>query len=78
LRLKKPKVEISKSEFKTVGSHGGQMVADIRLLQGKIVEDPELRSKSVSKLIHELALEILSEEELAAAASKDSNAGSSK
>ena len=54
------------------------MVADIRLLQGKIVEDPELRSKNVSKLIHELALEILSDEDLSAAASKDSNPGSSK
>ena len=45
------------------------MVADIRLLQGKIVEDPELKPKNVSKLIHELALEILSEEEAAGARS---------
>ena len=36
------------------------MVADIRLLQGKIVEDPDLKPKNVSRLIHELALEILS------------------
>jgi hypothetical protein len=54
------------------------MVADIRLLQGKIVEDPDLRSKNVSKLIHELALEILSEEEHLPVAPKDSTPGSSK
>jgi len=42
------------------------MVADIRLLQGRIVEDPELKPKNVSKLIHELALEILSDEEAGA------------
>jgi hypothetical protein len=46
------------------------MVANIQLLQGKVVEDPELRPKNVSKLIQELALEILSEEELAVAASE--------
>ena len=43
------------------------MVADIQLLQGKIVEDPDNRSKNVSRLIEELALEILSEEDLAIA-----------
>jgi hypothetical protein len=41
------------------------MVADIKLLQGKIVEDPDLRPKNVSKLIEELALEILAEDSLA-------------
>jgi hypothetical protein len=45
------------------------MVADIQLLQGKIVEDPGLRQKNVAKLIEEFALEILSEEDLAVAAS---------
>jgi hypothetical protein len=49
------------------------MVADIQLLQGKIVEDPELRQKNVAKLIEELALEILSEEDLAGAASQSSS-----
>lgn len=39
------------------------MVADIRLLQGKIVEDPEMRTKNISKLIEELAIEILTEEQ---------------
>jgi len=39
------------------------MVADIQLLQGKIVENPDDRTKNVSLLIRELALEILSEEE---------------
>ena len=41
------------------------MVADIQLLQGKIVENPDERMKNVSLLIRELALEILSEEEQA-------------
>lgn len=41
------------------------MVADIHLLQGKIVEDPEKRTKNVARFIEELALEILSEEDLA-------------
>ena len=40
------------------------MVADIQLLQGKIIDDPEKRAKNVSKLIEELALEILSDEDL--------------
>jgi hypothetical protein len=40
------------------------MVADIHLLQGKIVEDPEKRTKNVARFIEELALEILSEEDL--------------
>jgi len=44
------------------------MVADIQLLQGKIIDDPEMRMKNVSRLIEELALEILSEDELAVAA----------
>jgi len=44
------------------------MVADIQLLQGKIIDDPETRMKNVSTLIEELALEILSEDELAVAA----------
>jgi hypothetical protein len=48
------------------------MVANIEWLQGKIVEDPEAGTKNVSKLIQELALEILSEEELAAAAATES------
>lgn len=39
------------------------MVADITLLQGKIVEDPDQNQKNVSGLIEELALEILTEEE---------------
>jgi hypothetical protein len=38
------------------------MVADIELLQGKIIEDPEQRSKKVTQLIEALALEILSED----------------
>ncbi len=46
------------------------MVADIQLLQGKVVEDPEnARVKlNMAKLIEELALEILSDEDLAQAA----------
>lgn len=44
------------------------MVADIQLLQGKIIEDPDQRVKNISKLIEELALELLTEEELAVAA----------
>ena len=43
------------------------MVADIRLLQGKIVEDLEEQPKNFTKLMEELALEILTEEELAVA-----------
>jgi hypothetical protein len=39
------------------------MVADIRLLQGKIIEDLELKPKNYSKLIEELTLEILGDEE---------------
>lgn len=45
------------------------MVADIEWLQGKIVQDPEAGNKNVSKLIQELALEILTEEEIAIASS---------
>jgi hypothetical protein len=44
------------------------MVADIQLLQGKIIEDPDQRAKNITRLIEELALEILSDEELAMAA----------
>ena len=45
------------------------MVADIQLLQGKVIDDPEKnRVKNTAKLIEELALEILSEEDLAQAA----------
>ena len=53
------------------------MVADIQLLQGKIIEDPDRRTKNISKLIEELALEILTDEELAIAATPhaDTNAG---
>ena len=43
------------------------MVADIQLLQGKIIDDPDQRVKNISKLIEELALEILSEEDAAIA-----------
>ena len=52
------------------------MVADIRLLQGKLIENPEQGSKNISKLIEELALEILSEEELAVAMAPVKPAGS--
>jgi hypothetical protein len=51
------------------------MVADIEWLQGKIVQDPEAGNKNVSKLIQELALEILTEEELAAAAASSGSGG---
>ena len=47
------------------------MVADIQLLQGKIVDDPEKRAKNVSRFIEELALEILSEDDLAQAVTID-------
>jgi hypothetical protein len=43
------------------------MVADIQLLQGKIIEDPENRTKNISRLIEELAIEILAEDDLAQA-----------
>ena len=49
------------------------MVADIQLLQGKIIDDPEKRAKNVSKLIEELALEILSDEDLAVAQANPEN-----
>jgi hypothetical protein len=55
------------------------MVADIQLLQGKIIDDPEQRTKNISRLIEELALEILAEEDLAgAAAYSPSNANAGK
>jgi hypothetical protein len=44
------------------------MVADIQLLQGKVIDEPTQRNKNISLLIQELALEILSEEEIAVAA----------
>ena len=47
------------------------MVADIQLLQGKIVEDPDQRAKNVSRLIEELALEILADVDLAVAVTVD-------
>ena len=47
------------------------MVADIQLLQGKIIDDPEKRAKNVTKLIEELALEILAEDDLAQAVTID-------
>lgn len=43
------------------------MVADIQLLQGKVIDEPERRTKNISTLIHELALEILSAEDAAVA-----------
>jgi hypothetical protein len=43
------------------------MVADIQLLQGKVIDEPERRTKNISTLIHELALEILSDEDVAVA-----------
>jgi hypothetical protein len=44
------------------------MVADIELLQGKIIQDPDQRPKNTLQLMEELALEILTAEELACAA----------
>lgn len=46
------------------------MVADIQLLQGKIIEDLDQYPKNFTKLMEELALEILTDEELAIASSK--------
>ena len=46
------------------------MVADIQLLQGKVIDEPERRTKNISALIQELALEILSDEDVAVAAAK--------
>ena len=43
------------------------MVADIQLLQGKIIEDLDQYPKNFTKLMEELALEILTDEELAIA-----------
>ena len=45
------------------------MVADIQLLQGKIVEDLDQYPKNFTKLMEELALEILTDEDLAIASS---------
>ena len=39
------------------------MVADIRLLQGKVIDDLDRNPKNFSKLIEELALEIIAESE---------------
>ncbi|MBS1959796.1 MAG: hypothetical protein JST80_10015 [Bdellovibrionales bacterium] len=44
------------------------MVADIQLLQGKVIDEPERRTKNISSLIQELALEILSDDDVAVAA----------
>lgn len=44
------------------------MVADIQLLQGKVIDEPERRTKNISSLIQELALEILSDADIAVAA----------
>ena len=46
------------------------MVADIQLLQGKIIEDLDQYPKNFTRLMEELALEILTDEELAIAGSK--------
>lgn len=43
------------------------MVADIQLLQGQVIQSPESKKLHFSKLIQELALEILSEEDVAVA-----------
>ena len=49
------------------------MVADIQLLQGKVVTEPDSKkTKNISVLIQELALEILTDEEIAIAASPTS------
>jgi len=39
------------------------MVADIRLLQGKIIEDLDQNPKNFTKLIEELSLEILEDQQ---------------
>ncbi len=44
------------------------MVADIQILQGKIVDDLDRVPKNFTKLMEELTLEILSDEDLAGAA----------
>jgi hypothetical protein len=44
------------------------MVANIQLLQGQVIRDPDTKKQNVSQLIHELTLEILSDEEMAIAA----------
>lgn len=46
------------------------MVADIRLLQGKIVEDLDQEPKNFTRLMEELVLEIIQDEDLAIASSK--------
>jgi hypothetical protein len=51
------------------------MVADIQLLQGKIVDDPDKRAKNVTRMIEELALEILSEDDLAQAVTIEQRSG---
>lgn len=50
------------------------MVADIQLLQGKVIDEPERRTRNASTLIQELALEILSDEEIAVAAAAATSA----
>ena len=49
------------------------MVIDIQLLQGKIVEDLDLHPKNFTQLMEELALEILSDEDLAIASSNSND-----
>jgi hypothetical protein len=39
------------------------MVADIRLLQGKIIEDLDQNPKNFTKLMEELALEIVEDQQ---------------
>lgn len=46
-------------DYGLVTGHGGQMVADIQLLQGKIVDDPEERSKNIANLIQAIAIEFI-------------------
>lgn len=40
------------------------MVADIRLLQGKIIDDLDRHPKDFTRLMEELALEILEDQEI--------------
>jgi hypothetical protein len=42
----------------SVTRHGGRMVADIQLLQGKIIDDPEQRALHMATLIEALATEL--------------------
>ncbi len=51
------------------------MVADIQLLQGKMIEDLDQCPKNFTKLMEELALEILMDEELAIASGSNRGQG---